>query len=82
MLMTVHDFHFCLWMMDKDYETPIYRSAYTFSSYNTCGSFSPTRPGVIFITKTTGIDIWDFADQSSRPSMTLNFTSPTTYFKF
>jgi hypothetical protein len=82
MLMTVHDFHFCLWMTNKDYDTPIYRSAYTFGSYNTCGAFSPTRPGVIFITKTSGIDIWDFADQSNRPSTQLNFTSPTTYFKF
>lgn len=41
---------------------PIFRSANTFGSHNTCGAFSPTRPGVIFITKTDGIDVWDFVD--------------------
>jgi len=38
---------------------------------------------VIFITKTDGIDVWDFIDQSNKPSLTLNFaTSAITYFKF
>lgn len=82
MLLTVHDFHFCLWITNKEYEAPIFRSAYSFGSYNTSGAFSPTRPGVIFITKTTGIDIWDFADQSNRPSTSINLTCPTTYFRF
>ena len=63
LLMTVHDFHFAIWDTNlQDREEPIFRSANTFGSHNTCGDFSPTRPGVIFITKTNGIDIWDFYD--------------------
>ncbi len=83
-IMTVHDFNFCLWKISlDDYNQPIFRSANTFGSHNTCGAFSPTRPGVIFITKTDGIDVWDFVDQSNKPSMNLNFTaSAITYFKF
>jgi hypothetical protein len=52
-------------------------------SHNTCGAWSPTRPGVIFITKTDGIDVWDFLDQSNKPSMNLILaTSAITFFKF
>ena len=84
LLLTVHDFHFAIWkisMMDR--EEPIFRSANTKGSQNTCGAFSPTRPGVIFITKNNGIDIWDFYDQSNKPSIVMNLASQTiTYFKF
>ena len=82
--MTVHDFYFCIWRISMpEYDAPIFRSANTFGAHNTCGAFSPTRPGVIFITKTDGIDVWDFVDQSNKPSLTLNFaTSAITYFKF
>lgn len=84
--MTVHDFHFCIWNTSLPYPdntTPIFKSANTFGSHNTCGGFSPTRPGVIFITKTDAIDIWDFYDQSNKPSITLPLaTSSITYFKF
>ncbi len=70
LVMTVHDFYFAIWKTSIDtQETPIYRSANTFNSHNTCGAFSPTRPGVIFITKTDGIDVWDFLDQSHKPSI-------------
>ena len=70
--MTIHDFHFAIWDTDlADRDEPIFRSANTFGSHNTCGDFSPTRPGVIFITKTNGIDIWDFYDQSDKPSMVI-----------
>jgi WD40 repeat protein len=84
LILTVHDFHFCIWKISlDDFNGPIFRSANTFGSHNTCGAFSPTRPGVIFITKTDGIDVWDFIDQSNKPSLTLNFaTSAITYFKF
>lgn len=63
LLLTIHDFHFAIWkvtMLDRD--EPIFRSANTRGSQNTCGAFSPTRPGVIFITKNNGVDIWDFYD--------------------
>jgi hypothetical protein len=83
LVMTVHDFHFAIWKTSiETQDTPIYKSANTFGSHNTCGAFSPTRPGVIFITKTDGIDVWDFVDQSNKPSLTLTFaTSAITYFK-
>lgn len=72
LLMTVHDFHFAIWDTNlTEREEPIFRSANTFGSHNTCGDFSPTRPGVIFITKTNGIDIWDFYDQSDKPSIVI-----------
>ena len=81
--MTIHDFYFAIWKITTDFEQPIFRSANTFGSHNTSGAFSPTRPGVIFITKTNGIDVWDFCDQSNKPSLHLNFaTSAITYFKF
>ena len=84
LLLTVHDFYFCIWKTSRqEFEHPIFRSANTFGAHNTCGAFSPTRPGVIFITKSDGIDVWDFLDQSNKPSLTLNFaTSAITYFKF
>jgi len=84
LIMTVHDFNFCIWNLEvKNYEEPIFRSANTAGGHNTCGAFSPSRPGVIFITKTYGIDVWDFLDQSNKPSLTLNFSANViTYLKF
>jgi hypothetical protein len=68
--LTVHNFHFAIWKTDlESYEKPIFVSAMTYGAHNTCGAFSPTRPGVIFITKTNGIDVWDFLDQSNKPSL-------------
>ena len=70
LLLTIHDFHFAIWNISLlEREEPIFRSANTRGSQNTCGAFSPTRPGVIFITKNNGIDIWDFYDQSNKPSI-------------
>lgn len=38
--------------------------------YHTCGCWSPTRAGVLFIAKSNGtIDIWDFMDQSHKWNM-------------
>jgi len=84
LLLTVHDFHFAIWKISLlEREEPIFRSANTRGAQNTCGAFSPTRPGVIFITKNNGIDIWDFYDQSNKPSIQMNLASQTiTYFKF
>lgn len=86
LILTVHDFHFAIWKTSLDPEEqncPIYRSANTQGAHNTFGAFSPTRPGVIFISKTKGIDVWDFVDQSNKPSLTLSqITSNTSYFTF
>lgn len=84
LIMTVHDFNFCIWKVDlENYQDPIFTSSYTFGSYNTCGVFSPTRAGVIFISKTNGIDVWDFLDQSHKASMSLgSVSSVITYITF
>lgn len=84
LIMTVHDFNFWIWKIDLDnYKDPIFVSSYTFGSYNTCGVFSPTRAGVIFISKTNGIDVWDFLDQSHKASMSLgSVSSVITYITF
>lgn len=84
LIMTVHDFNFSIWKIDlDDYQDPIFTSSYTFGSYNTCGVFSPTRPGVLFISKTNGIDVWDFLDQSHKASMSLgSVSSVITYITF
>jgi len=83
LVMTIHDFHFAIWKTSiETQETPIYRSAMSVGSHNTCGAFSPSRPGVIFVTRTDGIDVWDFLDQSNKPSFTIMASSPITYFRF
>lgn len=83
LLMTVHQFHFALWRTDLDgYDKPIFKSPLTFGAHNTCGAFSPTRPGVIFITKTNGFDVWDFYDQSNKPSLTFTTATNPVYLTF
>ena len=67
-LMTVHDFHFCIWKEKCD--IPILQSYYS-DTVLTCGDFSPTRAGVLFIGKADGtLAIWDFFDQTHKESMT------------
>ncbi len=46
----------------ENYNSPIFRSAPTYGAHNTCGAYSSSTPGVIFITKTNGIDVLDFLD--------------------
>lgn len=42
----------------------------------TCAAFSPSRPAVIFLGKSDGVlEVWDFLDQSHRPSLTLGVTA-------
>lgn len=83
LLMTVHQFHFALWRTDLEgYDKPIFKSPLTFGAHNTCGAFSPTRPGVIFITKTNGFDVWDFYDQSNKPSLTFTTATNPVYLTF
>merc|ERR1712093_711714 len=46
------------------------------NSYATSGRWSPTRPGVVFIAKVDGtIDVWDMADQSHKPALTITVGS-------
>ena len=84
LMMTVHDFHFAIWDISLiEYEEPIFRSSYTQGAQNTTGVWSPTRPGVIFIGKTNGVDIWDFCDQSHKASLSIpNISSPITRMVF
>ena len=40
----------------------------------TCGKFSPSRPGVIYLCKSNGeIDTWDLLDESHKPSVKDSF---------
>lgn len=69
---TVHDFHFCLW--DKQHCKPIFISPNLKKSSYTCGKFSPSRPGVLYLCRSNGkIDIWDFLDESHKPSVKDSF---------
>lgn len=70
--MTVHDFYFCLWV--EGLSKPIFSSPALKSTYYTCARFSNTRPSVIYLTRTNGkIDIWDFLDESHKPSIKETF---------
>ena len=74
--MTVHDFHFCLWSEDRT--KPIFISPNLKKSSYTCGKFSPSRPGVIYLCRSNGkIDIWDFLDESHKPSVKDSFIKET-----
>jgi hypothetical protein len=40
------------------------------------GAFSPTRPGVVYIAKSSGeIDVWDFTSKSDKPVQTVRVCS-------
>lgn len=56
--MTVGDWTARIWM--EDIRTPIMSTKYH-SSYLTGGCWSPTRPGVFFVTRMDGVvDVWDY----------------------
>ena len=66
--LTVHDFHFSLWA--KGRPKPIFMSPNLDNCSYTCGKFSPSRPGVIYLCKSNGeIDTWDLLDESHKPSV-------------
>lgn len=70
--LTVHDFHFCLWSQKRT--KPILISPNLKKSSYTCGQFSPSRPGVLYLCRSNGIiDIWDFLDESHKPSVKDSF---------
>lgn len=71
LLMTIHDCHFCIWKLHCP--EPVFVSPFISSSnekiYITCGFFSPSRQGVLYIGRADGIiDVWDFMDQSKEPT--------------
>lgn len=83
-ILTVHDYNFCIWKTSlKNYDHPIFRSSFTHNQQNTCGCWSPTRPGVIFVSLTSGIHVWDFLDQSHSKSTSLGtVTQVITFIRF
>jgi WD40 repeat protein len=70
--LTIHDYYFCIWM--EDYKKPIFVSPNLKSTFYTFGKFSPSRPSVLYLTRNNGkIDIWDFLDESHKPSVKESF---------
>jgi len=66
--LTVHDFHFSIWA--KGRPKSIFMSPNLDNCSYTCGKFSPSRPGVIYLCKSNGeIDTWDLLDESHKPSV-------------
>ncbi|XP_058964872.1 dynein axonemal intermediate chain 3-like [Pocillopora verrucosa] len=73
-LLTVGGWTFAIW---KEGVTngPLLQSASHLMRL-TRGHWSPSRPGVFFITKTDGnVDVWDLLDRSHEPSLTQNVTA-------
>jgi WD40 repeat protein len=67
-VLTLHDYHFVIWRLDIN--EAIFESAMLKNCQISCGMFSPTRPGLVFIGRTDGrLDIWDFTDQSHQETM-------------
>lgn len=76
LLLNITDYHFTIYQQNSD--KPLFRSSYTSESLITCGSFSPSRPGVLLIGRSDGkIDIWDFIDQSNKPSLSVDLQIQT-----
>lgn len=77
--LTVHDYHFCLWAENR--ARPIFTSPNLKDAYYTCGKFSPSRPSVIYVGRNDGcIDIWDFLDESHKPSVKESFIKDSISF--
>ncbi len=65
--LSVGDWSFNLWCEGVD--APVFSSPFS-EAYLTSGQWSPTRPGVIVLSRADGvIDLWDLTDQSHKPSM-------------
>lgn len=78
-IVTVGDWSFHIWKIEQVNRTgqqiPIFSSPNS-STYLTGGRWSPTRPGMLLISKADGcVDVWDFTDSSYRPSSTLMTTT-------
>lgn len=75
LILSVSSHSFNIWK--EDLAEPIFSAPiFTGASHLTCAAWSPTRPGVIMVGKSDGtLDIWDFVDQSHRPSSTASITA-------
>ena len=73
-VMSVSDWNFNLW--DVIHKRMFFSSPKSHIRL-TGGSWSPTRAGTLFLSKSDGsIDVWDFTDSSYKPSVTL-ITTPS-----
>ena len=78
--LTVHDYYFCLWTTSYN-NKPIILSPNLKSSFYIGGKFSKSRPGVLFVARNNGqIDIWDFLDESHKPSVKETFLKESITF--
>ncbi|RHY01402.1 hypothetical protein DYB36_002923 [Aphanomyces astaci] len=71
-ILTVSESNFHIWNVapasSGSANTPIFISPFSLAPL-TCGCFSPTRPGVLYIGKADGVlEVWDLLDQSHRAS--------------
>ncbi|GBG24449.1 Cytoplasmic dynein 1 intermediate chain [Hondaea fermentalgiana] len=75
LILSVSAHSFNIWK--EDLAQPIFSSPLsTGMAHLACAEWSPTRPGVIMVGKTDGtVDIWDFVDQSHRPSVSASITA-------
>jgi len=65
LFLTVADWRFMLWW--RGLKQPLFISPQS-TAYVTCGTFCPTRPGIIVIGKMDGtIDIWDITESTHEP---------------
>lgn len=77
--LTLHDYHFCIWTVNRT--RPIFMSPNLKKSVYTFAKFSPSRPSVIYLCRNNGsIDIWDFLDESHKPSVRESFIKETVTF--
>lgn len=76
--LSVGDWAFRIWSEDCK-ECPIMWSHYH-TAYLTDGCWSPTRPGVFFVTKMDGtLDIWDLVFKQKSPTITLQVCDDTLH---
>jgi len=51
-------------------------------SFYTFAKFSPSRPSVIYLTRNNGsVDIWDFLDESHKPSVKETIKENVTFLE-
>lgn len=79
LLLSVGDWQFTLWSLpaagSNGCSQPLFSSP-TAGTYLTCGCWSPSRAGVLYIGRQDGcVDIWDLADSSHKPAATVTVSS-------